>query len=106
MTKISFFYDKNDNPTGFEFLGHAGFSESGTDIVCAAISTLVLNTVNSVEKFSKTDFEVEQDKKKGRIYFSLKEDPDPEAIVLLKSLKLGIGSIRDSYGKKYIRIEK
>lgn len=33
----------------FVISGHAGFRESGSDIVCAAVSILVINTINSCE---------------------------------------------------------
>ena len=29
--------------------GHAGYAEEGQDIICAAVSALIVNTVNSVE---------------------------------------------------------
>ena len=106
MTRISFFYDGNNRINGFELKGHAGFGESGTDIVCAAISALVLNTVNSIESFSKSKFDIEQNKEKGHICFKLPDGADNEAELLLNSLKLGLESVRDNYGKKYIRIEK
>ena len=31
--------------------GHANYSESGTDIVCASVSTLVISTVNAILRF-------------------------------------------------------
>ncbi|MBR4341682.1 MAG: ribosomal-processing cysteine protease Prp [Lachnospiraceae bacterium] len=106
MIKISFFYDENGKPSGFEFSGHAGYAESGNDIVCAAVSAMVFNTINSIESFSKTDFEVEKDKKRGFICFRLKDEADREAEILLRSLILGTDSVRESYGKQFIRIEK
>jgi len=106
MIKISFLYNENKSIIGFDFDGHAGFAESGRDIVCAAVSALVFNTMNSIEKFTKTDFEVDMDEKKGHIYFTVKDEPDEKTELLLNSLKLGVGEIQKSYGKKYIRIEK
>lgn len=32
---------------GFSFSGHSGYSEAGSDIVCAAVSSAVMLTVNS-----------------------------------------------------------
>lgn len=32
--------------------GHAGFSEYGTDIVCAAVSSIAITTVNAILKLS------------------------------------------------------
>jgi len=106
MIKVSFLFDKNKCINGFDFTGHAGFAASGSDIVCAAVSALVFTTVNSIEKLTNCDFSVEQDQEKGHIYFRLKDESDKDAVLLLKSLKLGIEEIQKNYGKKYIRIEK
>ena len=29
-----------------------GYSEAGSDVVCAAVSVLVINTLNSIERFT------------------------------------------------------
>ena len=106
MIKIAFFENEEKIIDGFEFKGHAGFADSGNDIICAAVSALVFNTINSMERFTSCDFVIEQNEKKGHIYFRLKENPDHDAELLLNSLKLGMEKIQESYGKKYIRIEK
>ena len=105
MIKISFLYTENENLIGFEFNGHAGFASAGNDIICAAVSALVFTTVNSVEELTGCGFEVEENEKKGHIYFRLKDESDKDAILLLKSLRLGVEQIQKTYGKKYIRIE-
>ena len=66
---------------------------------------MVFTTVNSVDKFTECDYTIEENEKKGHIYFRLKEE-SKDALLLLKSLKLGVEQIQDVYGKKYIRIEK
>ena len=40
---------------GFDLEGHAGYSEAGTDIVCAAVSVLVINTINAVEMYTEVN---------------------------------------------------
>ena len=105
MIKISFLYDENGILDGFDFKGHAGYASSGNDIICAAVSALVFTTVNSVEELTDCGFEIEEDEKKGHIYFRLKDGSKDDAVLLLKSLKLGVGQIQKAYGKKYIRIE-
>ena len=48
MTKIRFL--KSDGVYyGFEEIGHAGFSEAGTDIICSAISAMTMLVINTVE---------------------------------------------------------
>ena len=45
---------KKRNGSYLDFLsrGHAGYAEEGQDIVCAAVSALIITTVNSLEKFT------------------------------------------------------
>ena len=48
MTKITFF-KHNDVFYGFKESGHAGFAESGSDIVCSALSAMTMLLVNAIE---------------------------------------------------------
>ena len=43
---------QNGNITGFHMEGHAGYADRGSDIVCASISVLAINCVNSIEEFT------------------------------------------------------
>ena len=48
MTKIVFFRS-GGTFYGFEEQGHAGYGEAGDDIVCAAISTMTMLVINTIE---------------------------------------------------------
>ncbi len=48
MTKITIFRNHDGEYLGFDCLGHAGYADEGEDIVCAGISALVINTINSI----------------------------------------------------------
>ena len=48
MIQITIYKNKKHEYMGFDVDGHAGFDDSGHDIVCAAVSALVINTINSV----------------------------------------------------------
>jgi uncharacterized protein YsxB (DUF464 family) len=52
MTHITFFKNSEKEITGFYSAGHAGYAESGSDIICSAISVLTINTINSIEAFT------------------------------------------------------
>ena len=52
---------RNGNYLEFVSKGHAGYAEEGQDIVCAAVSVLVINTVNSLETFTDDQFEVQEE---------------------------------------------
>ena len=83
--------------------GHAGFAESGEDIVCSAVSVLLINTANSLESF--TDSLLGSDSDDGVLTIVLKDTIDEKARVLMDSLKLGLETVRDEYGEDYLQID-
>ena len=54
---------KKRNGSYLDFLsrGHAGYAEEGQDIVCAAVSALIVTTVNSLDEFTEDEIEVRED---------------------------------------------
>ena len=72
----------------------------GESIVCAAVSMLVLNTVNSIYKFTKDKFTCDYDEKEGGfITFSL-TNPATQTdgiIILLDAMHLGLTSAQAEY---------
>ena len=48
-----------------EITGHAGSGEYGFDVVCASVSTLAINFVNSVEKFAGYEPDLELNEEEG-----------------------------------------
>jgi uncharacterized protein YsxB (DUF464 family) len=104
MTKITIF--KSDNVyKGFECTDHAGFARKGKDIVCASISVLTINTINSIEKFTDDSFDLDTDEKKGHIRFDLKNAPSEKTEVLLDSMVSGLSDIATQYGDRYLHLE-
>lgn len=66
MTKITFF--RRDGVFyGFEETGHAGYAESGEDILCAALSSMTMLVVNTIEISFAGDVEYDIDDKSARI---------------------------------------
>ena len=81
---------------GFDVYGHAGYSEAGSDIVCSAVSALVINAVNSIEKFTEDETSCVSDEDTGSITFRFSETPSHDAGLLLDSMILGLEEIEDS----------
>ena len=97
---------KNGKVFGFSTEGHAMFDRLGKDVVCAAVSILTINTVNSFETFlPEEETEVEVDDKKGRIGCVFKDEPSEKARLLLDAYFLGIRGIENEYGKEYLKLE-
>ncbi len=82
---------------GFECSGHADFAEEGSDIVCSAVSALVINTVNSIDHFTKDDYEVEQAEDGGFLRVKFTGELSEQSGLLMDSLILGLENIAADY---------
>ena len=105
MTKITIYRNENREVERFSCTGHAGYAEYGNDIVCASISVLVINTINSIETFTSTDFICEAEEETGDIDFRFTDDISPDASLLIESMILGLKEIQNDYGKKFLTLD-
>ena len=94
----------------FTAIGHAGFGEEGSDIICAAISAIAQTTIGSLQDLAGLlpVFRLEN----GLIECQT-SDPDdmaPEqyrtARTLMDAMALGCLQIRNSYGKQYVKVKE
>ena len=103
MTKINLYYNNQGDLWCFTLDGHAGYAGHGEDIVCSAISMIVINTINSIDQFTKEPLLLDQDETQGYIKCSFDKiksnKGSKEAILLLKSMVLGLNSIKREYGQ-------
>ena len=103
-TELKIVRDASKAYVGFSIKGHAGYAEHGQDIICAAVSVLAQNTVNSIEQFTDDTFSGEIDEKTGSLAVSFPHGVGKDSRLLLDSMVLGLTSIAEEYGKKYIKI--
>ncbi len=99
MINVTAIYNEADEACGFRVEGHAGYEDAGRDIVCAAVSVLAENTVNSVETFTEDHFSCKTDEKSGLLEFIITSDVSKESKLLLQSFFLGIRTISEEYNK-------
>lgn len=104
MIKVIVSVDKNGDYKSIEFSGHALFADYGNDIVCAAVSILALNTLNSIEALCGDEFDAIDNVAKGYLKAEFKSKLSEKADLLMKSLMLGLDGISHEYGKKFITI--
>lgn len=100
-------FRKDSRLSGFELSGHADSGEYGQDIVCAAVSVLSINTINSLEKLAGVVLEKELDDLNGGFMKVSVDDSDlydPKVQLLLESLELGLRDIEISY-HEYIHVK-
>ena len=105
MTKITIYRNENREVVRFTCTGHAGYDEYGKDIVCASISVLVINTINSIETFTSVAYTCEADEETGDIDFLFTEEISPDASLLIESMILGLKEIQNDYGKKFLVLD-
>lgn len=94
---------KDDSYREFLSRGHAGYAEEGQDIVCAAVSALIISTVNSLEILTKDRFQLEE--RDGYIRIRFSEGLTEGGKLLMDSLVLGLTEIEQSYSKRYLKVK-
>lgn len=84
--------------------GHAKYAPNGYDIVCAGISTLVQNLVQSLNELTAEQFNY--DMKPGKVHINFKnKNLSKDAQLLLSSFFIGARAIEASY-PKHVKIEQ
>lgn len=106
MIKVNVFKNEDNLITGFKVIGHADYAEKGSDIVCAAVSALVINTINSIDKFTSDTFDLIQDEDKGLIEFNMIDSVSSYGNLFLNSLAYGLQGIQEEYTDKYIKVSQ
>lgn len=107
MTEITVFRDKG-SLVGFNATGHTGYAESGTDIVCAAVSAVTQTAVLGITELAKCHAAVQFED--GGLYLMLdKHTPQNkrrEAELILGTMLLGLRSIQIDYSDYLKLIER
>lgn len=85
---------------GITINGHAGYAEAGKDIVCAAITALTENLIDSIE--SLTEDAIQYEISPGRVDIHYK-DLSEDGKLLVDSFFLGISGISQDF-PEYVKI--
>ncbi len=98
MTRCEFFTEE-DRITGFSISGHSGYSEAGTDIVCAAISAVVGMVEATINDVCGAKAKVRVKDEQARITLTLPTACDEEESVqaVLAGMLLYLCNLRDEY---------
>ena len=105
MICVTIVQNKDKQIRAFQVSGHAGYAESGQDIVCSAVSALTITTINAMELYTSQSFEIDQDEEDGIITVNFLDDLNHDAELLMNSLILGLRSIENEYNDEYIHVE-
>ncbi len=105
MTSVEIFRDDKGGYAGFFCRGHAGYARPGQpDIVCSAVSLLVINTVNALEQLARESLELRSKEDEALIECRLLRPPSREGEVLLDAMVMGLREVASVYGKRYVKI--
>lgn len=87
-------------------MGHAGYTRPGKpDILCASISTLVINTINSLEELAGETLQVSSNEETGFIRCVVESDLQEKSIFLMDTMVYGLQQLARTYGEKYLTIK-
>lgn len=87
---------------GFEISGHSDYSEEGSDIICAAVSSAAYMTANTLTDVQSLSAEItEQD---GLMKVSLSPKDAKAAEVVLNGFLLHLNALSEQY-KDYIKVK-
>lgn len=99
----------NQNIVSIQATGHSGYANSGHDIVCSAVSTLLQTLIVGLSEIAKVDIDYSIDEQTPSLFVGLKNNLTNEqmnnAQLLMKTTRLGIEQIADGYGK-FIKIKE
>ena len=98
MTKCEFFTE-DERITGFSVSGHSGYSEAGSDIVCAAVSAVVTMAEATINDVLGAKAKVRVKNEDARVTLTLPASCDEEEAVqaVLAGMMLTLAGMRDDY---------
>lgn len=100
MTTIRIFRTEG-HITAVSVEGHAGYAEEGSDIVCAAVSSLTQGALLGVRKVAGID--AESRVSEGRLTFRLPEYNE-KSDAILETMRLALRDVMEGY-RRYIKME-
>ena len=110
MTTVTIYKSDAGAYTGLSVRGHAMYAAAGSDIVCAAVSMLTINTLNSIDRFTKdTVTIVTQDEETGILDVSFAGADGPvseETRLLMQSYEMGVTELAKQYNEVRVQVSK
>ncbi len=113
MTTVIVYKNSEKQYKGFVCMGHAGFAKKSLfsrkpDVLCAGISTLVINTINSLEELTgeKSNMQETTNEETGFIKCDFEKPlTNEKSIILLEAMVLGLEKLSEEYGTKYLQVK-
>ena len=90
---------EDERITGFSVSGHSGYAETGSDIICAAVSAVVTMAEATINDVCGAKAKVRVKNEDARVTLTLPASCDEEETVqaVLAGMMLTLCSLRDDY---------
>ena len=105
-------YKNSNNYKGFVCMGHANYAKKRLfryepDILCASISTLVINTLNSLEQLAGEleNMTVTTNEETGFIKCDFENPVHEKSVLLLDAMLFGLKQLSKEYGTEYLQVK-
>ena len=98
MISIIFYHSSSHAPVGFHIEGHSGYASSGSDIICASVSSAALMAANTLSEIMgiEIDATVNDD---GEMTVTVQESDAEKAKDVLLGLELHLTELSRQYPK-------
>ncbi|MBE5883355.1 MAG: ribosomal-processing cysteine protease Prp [Lachnospiraceae bacterium] len=110
MTTIIIRKDNNNAYKGFICMGHAEYARKrlfgkSPDILCSAISVLVISTINSLEELAGEKLSVASNEETGFIKCDFEGILQEKSIFLMDSMVFSLENLSKKYGEQYLQVK-
>ena len=90
---------------GFTCMGHAGFAPKGKpDILCSAISTVAIHTINGME-LAGQELDVSENEETGFMRCVIKGSQVTGVRLLMDAFENTVTKLSEEYGEKFLQIQ-
>ena len=87
-------------------MGHAEYAKKNQpDVLCAAISALVIGTINSLEELAGERMSVSTNEDAGFIRCDFQDILQEKSSFLVDSMVFSLENLSREYGKKYLQVK-
>ena len=87
-------------------MGHAGYAKKNQpDVLCAAISALVIGTINSLDELAGERMNVSTNEDTGFIRCDFQDILHEKSSFLVDSMVFSLENLSREYGEKYLQVK-
>ncbi len=97
MTRINLLTLANGELVGFRITGHSGFAESGSDIVCASISSVAYMVANTITDVIRVSAEIDVNEDNGDMLLRVFQKDATACRDILQGFKLHMLALEEQY---------